>query len=263
MKRLLISFVIMVLMFPNGLHAGENDSLIFLGLHIGLGYGMYCDMGVGEVRYGGMELLSEMSLTVHRGGWRHEVRTPCVAGGYWRQIRAALPESYGLVPGVGYTALRTMWGAGGWRLLAGGGIDEMFDLRYNTTLGNNGVGTSNFLRLNVAGRMEWTSGHKWQLYSQLRLTAASVVMRPGYAYMANYDHTPDNPVKSHFAQHGWAVVCGNAMETATGASLTTRNGNRVTVEYLWHHLTSRTAKACPHRFDSAGHMIRLGLMFAL
>lgn len=242
---------------------GEVDSCrVWVGLHGGLGYASYCDRGVGAVLFSGVEMVPELSLVALSGGWRHEVCIPVAVGGYWQQISLSVPESWGVVPSVRYALMKGVKEWDGWRLMAGGGIEERFDLRYNSSLGNNSVGTSNFVLLNMMGRVDRTVG-RWLFHTEVAFAPVSLVLRPGFAYIANYDHTPENPVEDHFKMHKWGVVVANGVEMSTGAMWRLGNGNGVGVDYVWRYVTSREYSGSPHRFHAASHMLRISVSVAL
>lgn len=252
MKRLLITLFMMSVMPAGNLMAQEGAQGCWLGFGWGAGIGSYNDFGTCPQRFIGFEIHPTISFLLSREKWRIEAIIPLSGGMYMRSFFDTDPSALALMPEIRADALWKVWGEGRWRVLAGVGAAEMFDLRYYPDLGNNNVGTSNFLMFYAGGRGELRAS-PFVFHTQLMFSPVGYVYRPGFAYIANYDHTMQDPVADHFeGHHGYAVGAG-ALRWETGATLFIRHGNSIGVSYRWHHLTSRTSAACPYRFDRASH----------
>lgn len=262
MKRLLISLILLCLMPLGEARAGGDTCRMWIGLGGGAGYGVFRDGGAGPVTFQGVEVRPSVSFHSERGVWRWEAAVALGTGGYMRRLQVAEPEAYGLMPEVRMGAMRELLRRGRWRVLAGASLTEAFDFRYIPSMGNNSTGTSNFVLPVLSGRGETTLG-PWRLHAQVGFAPMGIVLRPGYAYIANYDHTMQNPVEDHFGEHHTYVATFNALETEVGATVALGNGNRIGTAYRWGWLTSGSTERSPHRFDRAGHALQVTLMFAL
>ena len=262
MKRLLIILVVAGVMSVGTIAAQEQACGCWLGIGGGAGYGVYCDQGTGPLIYEGLEARPTLSFLLERERWRLAASIPFGAGIYMDKLKIGEPSGYALSPEARVGAMWQVWDKSRWRVLAAVEGAEMFDFRYTPALGNNGTGTSNFMMLYAGGRGELDAG-PWRFHTQLMVSPVGHVYRPGYAYIANYDQTMDNPVADHFSGHEGYLVAGASVWWHTGATLMLGNGNRLELAYQWHHLTSRTSEHCPHRFDRASHTLQATLLFSL
>ena len=139
---------------------------------------------------------------------------------------------------------------------------ELFDIRYNSTLGNASMGFGNFFMLNCEGGVEYRLP-KWLFHAKMQLNALSLDMRPGFAYMDNFDQDISSPTANTFDQYHWYLAAATGVSTDVGAAYLLSNGNRLGVSYRWGYFTSRHTTSCPHSFEYAHHAILFHLGFAL
>ena len=242
------------------LHAGAPDTIIlsrnniFLNLHGGIGYGLYRDLGVSPLTYRGLQIYPSISVGLQKSYWRYEAMFSVAGGVYGLRLGTDYIQAYGGHPVLGVKALRLLLVGNHFSLWAGGLADNLFDIRYNASFGNANVGFSNFARLNLEGRAEYRL-RNFLFHINLQINALSLLYRPGFAYMDNYDQDISSPVINTFDQYRCylAIVTGAAPDL--GATLLLSNGNRVGLSYQWNYLTSRTTTLAPHLFQYADHAL--------
>lgn len=256
MKRLLI--ILIFLTVTTLANAGEDTSSCRRWIALGgaAGYGVFSDQGMGPVLFQGAEIGPSLGYLSHHSTWRWGITLPLGAGAYG-------PETaFSLMPQTEVQGMMKVWTKGHASVWAGASLTEAFDFRYVPALDNNATQSSNFLLLALDARAEYSIG-PCTLHAGAGFAPASLVFRPGFSYIANYDNTMDNPIADHFSFHHTYLAAANALRTHLGATLLLANGNQIDLSYHWHHLTSRTSTPCPHRFDRASHTLRLTLYFAL
>ena len=91
----------------------------------------------------------------------------------------------------------------------------------------------------------------------------SLCLRPGFAYLDNFNQDISNPTTNTFDQYQWYLTGLNQVSTELGAFYILPNGNQLGLSYRWRYLTSRTSVLAPYRFEQAGHALLLTLDFAL
>lgn len=265
MKRLLLTilFAMITCLFSSA--SADSVSRVTLGLCGGVGHGLYRDLGASPLTYRGLELHPGISMTVEKGCCRREAFLLASGGAYGLKWGWPYVHAYGGHPILGYRSWRCLYNDGPWQMWAGGSLDNLFDIRYNSALGNASMGFGSFVRLNMEISVEY-SLKRWLFHSQILLTPLALAMRPGYAYMDNFDQDISNPTTNTFDQYGWYVAAVPSCETVIGADLRMRNGNWVGLSYRWRFLTSRVSAdgvTAPHRFDYAGHALVVALGFRL
>lgn len=236
---------------------------VYLSTEFGAGLGLYRDMGSSPLTYRGQELSPRIGVRVERPEWRIQADMGVCGGGYgYRYVKRM--HTYGGQASVAFRVLYSVLTGGTWRLWAGGAVEDRADIRYNRALGNASVGISNFVDMNLVGRLEKGVG-RWRLHGQVELSPLSLLLRPGFSYMDNYDRDIGNPVANTFDQYHWYIAGGTLAATDIGATLLLGSGNRIGVAYRWHYLTSRTAvsESAPYRFEQAGHAFVVSLDFRL
>ena len=245
--------------------AASPDSVarVWIGLHGGTGIGLYRDAGVSPLTYRGMELHLPLSVEVRWTQWRFEVRTALDGGAYGLTLSPLGYHAFGGQASLVLYALRNIHTAGCWQLWAGAGVDDLFDLRYNPQFGNSSVGISNFARLNLAVRAE-AQLRGWLFWGQAGFTPVSLLYRPGYSYISNFDRDASNPVDCTFDQYQLYCAAATGISTEVGFTRQLSNGNEFGLSYRWHHITSRVTPdrlSAPHRFDQASHALMIHLLF--
>ncbi|MBQ2539292.1 MAG: hypothetical protein II555_04125 [Bacteroidales bacterium] len=265
MKRIIT--IILSLLFFISLAQAQHDASqgIHIGIQGGIGYGLYRDIGASPLTYRGLELMPGLSVSVWQPLWRFETRLNLCGGGYGNRLGLNYMQAYGGQVRIDFQAMRKTVEMGRWQLWAGASLDDRADIRYNSTLGNSCVGASNFINLNLIGRAEMHLSH-WVLHGQLAMTPLSLLLRPGFCYMDNYDHQINNPLSDFMKQYQWYWAGATIVATQLGATLLLQNGNRVALSYRWHYLTSRATAdnvTAPYTFEQAGHAIVFELGFKL
>lgn len=262
MKRLFTIPVLLLLAVLSG-QAQPPDSACFrIGLRSALGYGCFREAGASPLTYRGLECQPAVALEWERGAWRSGALLQLAGGAYGNSADGFALQAFGLEPLLQWQLWRRCSEAGAWRLYGGISLTEMFDLRYFSQLENSSVGMTNAVYAGLHVRAERTAG-RWLLHGAAAFSPAAWMYRPGYAFISNYDRTPDSPLASTFNQYRSypAGSCGTASEL--GAALCLRHGGRIGLAYRWRHFTSRTADAAPHRLDLASHLLSLDLLFQL
>lgn len=122
---------------------------LYMGLHTQGGYSTFVEWGAGPVQFHGLEAAPRLSFLVECPRWSHEVGISLPVGAYARGLRMTTPQAYSLAPHFHYRSMRLMADTHHWRCHLGIGLDESFDLRYTTLLGNSGVGSSNLMGLTL------------------------------------------------------------------------------------------------------------------
>lgn len=246
----------------NGGNRPTAGAEVRLGLHSGAGYGLWRDLGASPLTYPGIELQPALSVAVDLPLWRFHAFSYLTVGAYGWHRNSYNFDSFGGQTAACVEVWRRCLERDRWQLWGGASLDNTGDIRYSRLLGNAGVGVSDFVTLTLAARAEYRLPH-WLLHGSLAFSPAALTLRPGYAYIANYDRDLQNPAANTFEQYRWYLVGACGVATDIGIHLLLSNGNRIGVSYLWHHLTSRTATEAPHRFDQASHTLSFSLEFAL
>lgn len=243
----------------------SDSNRFFLVLKGGTGYGVYCDLGASPRQYVGMELTPGFGVDIRKPQWRMAINLNVDAGAYGLTYQFRSFNCLGGQPRLDIQMLWKCLDKSGWQGWVGGGIGDWGDIRYNSLLGNSCVGISNCIYAAVVGRVEYTL-KRWNLYGQLSFQPVGMMLRPGFAYVANYDKDIANPVANTFAHYHWYVAGACGLNSEVGAELMLHNGNRIGIAYRWHHVTSRVspkATGAPWRFDQAAHQLVLSLALAL
>ena len=261
MKRHLL-ILLLVLFAPPVTHA-MSDSLshVVLTLHGGAGYGLYRELGASPFTYKGMELYPGFSVRLEKPTRCYEAYLLAAGGGYGLKARWSAFHAYGGHPVAGFRACFRIPSSTPWQLWLGGSVDDLFDIRYNSALGNANMGYGNFLRLNVESAVVYCL-QRWRFHAAIAFTPLAVAYRPGFAYMDNFDQDLSDPVANTFDQYVGYGVWAPGAETSLGAALMMRSGNTVGLSYHWAYLTSRVSPdgvSAPHRFDYASHALILTL----
>ena len=261
MKRHLTILLLVLLVPPVSRATSDSLSHVTLALHGGAGYGLYRESGASPLTYRGLELHPGFSVRVEKASSRYEAYLLASGGGYGLKARWSYFQAYGGHPVVGFRASFRMPSAAPWQLWVGGSVDDLFDIRYTSSLGNANFGYGNFLRLNVEALLEYHL-QRWRFHAAVAFTPMAITYRPGFAYMDNFDQELSNPVANTFDQYVSYLVWAPGTETSLGATFMMRSGNTVGLSYYWNYLTSRVSPdriSAPHRFDYAGHALILTL----
>ncbi len=265
MKRIVTILLALFLLSLSVSAQWAEERAVLGGLRSGVGYGLYRDMGASPLTYRGPELLPGLRVVVLRPHWRYGAQLDLSLGGYGYQVGIDHLQAYGGQLSMGFGLLRRIMSEGRWQLWTGVSLDDRADLRYNSTLDNANVGAGNFINVNLLGRAELRLG-RWLLHGQLDFTPVSVVLRPGFAYMDNYDHEISNPLADFMGHYHSYVAGATRVATDLGTTLLLTNGNYVGLSYRWHYMTSHTSAdplSAPYLFEQAGHGLILELGFKL
>ena len=227
-----------------------------------MGYGLYRDLGASPLTYRGLQLHPGITVEMQKTSWRYEAMLLTGGGAYGLKMGTGYIQAYGAQPLLGIRASRLFYSDNHLSLWAGGSFANHFDIRYNQSLGNACAGFGNFARFNVEGYAEYLLSH-WLFHARLQLNALSLNLRPGFAYMDNFDQNIASPTANTFDQYRCYLALASGIATDIGASLLLSNGNRVGISYQWFYLTSRTTSAAPHLFEYAHHALLFHLGFKL
>lgn len=265
MKRLLLTLILGSFLVPFS-HA-ENDSLrnVFLNVSNGIGYAQFRDYGASPITLRGLEVLPGMSLKIERQRWQYEASFDLSGGGYGFKVGVSAFHTYGVQPIIAFSALRKVVQTEHWGLLAGASVDETFDFKYYSALGNSSTGISNFLRANIVTQVEYRLS-RLSCHFRLSMNPISSVFRPGYTYMDNYNQYLGSPAVNLFDQYVAYGALLTGVSTRLGATWHLKNGNRLGVEYQWSYLNSRISNdgvSAPFTFEQAAHGVVFELGFKL
>lgn len=265
MNRFFILFFLALFALPKA--QAERDSVqgVYLGLQGGLGYGLYRDLGASPLTYRGLELTPGLNVRVDQPKWRFQAGLGVRGGGYGYSLGISNMQSFGGQFTLGFSALRKTAQHGPWQLWGGVSLDNRTDFRYSSAMGNADVGIANFVNLNLIGRIELSLRH-WVLHAQLALTPVSLLLRPGYAYMDNFDSDISSPTANLLDQYRWYLAGATIIASDLGATFVLPNGNRIGLSYCWHYMTSRATSdnlSAPFCFEQAGHALLFELGFKL
>ena len=150
---------------------------------------------------------------------------------------------------------------------AGCDIQSFFDLKEIPALMNAALGVSAFENLCAEGMLRYDfafirggSHNLFTLCGKLNLPIAGLVVRPGYAYVDNYnsDINEANTIFQDYETFGkWFPGIG----TDIGLYFNLLNGNRIGLNYRWDYLT--TGHKGAYRYDNAFHSFNVNLLFNL
>ena len=263
MKRLLLMFFMTLCGMSSMASPFDSVTHIWVGMHGGAGLGFYRDEGVSPLLYRGLEIHPALTLVVRQPRWHFEAAASLDGGAYGLTLSPAGLHAFGGQLTAAFLAMRRVYAAKCWKLWAGAGIDNLFDLRYNPQFGNSSVGIADFARLSLAIRAE-AQLPGWLAWAQMGFTPLALLYRPGFSYISNYDRDAANPVECTFDQYQLYLAAAIGISTQLGCSRQLPGGNEIGLSYRWHHITSRTssdALAAPHRFDQSSHALMIHLMF--
>lgn len=263
MKRLLIITFFVLFFAP--IWGAENDTstLRFLRFQGGVGYGLYRDLGASPLTFRGVEIFSGVTYSVERPKWHLQASLMAEGGAYGLRPGFSYVQAYGGVGTLRFVALYIIYAHDGWQVWGGGSLSENFDMRYNASLGNASTGITNYIMPTLAARAAWRHGLT-TLHGQIDFAPASLMLRPGFAYMDNFDRDIARPVANTFGQYSWYVAGAVGMATEIGITWDLSHGNRVGLGYQWHYVTSRThGLAAPHCFQQVSHSFVTELSVAL
>ena len=131
----------------------ENDTLL-LRFDGGAGYGIFRDMGASPLTYKGLEIHPGIGVEWRQANWLLDGSLHLSGGAYGILFRLQSLRVFGGQVGAGVELLHKVYSRGGLTLWAGGGVNDLFDLRYNSALNNSSVGMSNWVRLDGSARAE-------------------------------------------------------------------------------------------------------------
>lgn len=234
----------------------------WIGLQGGLGYGLHRDLGLSPLTYRGADLHPALTVGWQQSPWRYRAWLGADGGAYGLILRPTALRAYGGQATLGVGCSHLLHTHNQWQLWGGLEAEERFDLRYNAQFGNADLAISNFATLTTFVRAEWHLPH-WLLFGQLGVEPLSLQLRPGFAYIDNYDRDIAHPANNLFDQYHWYLSCATGLHTQLGAHLLLTNGNQVGLSYRWHFFASRTTDAAPYAYHQAAHALLFHLQFAL
>lgn len=243
----------------------KEDGKLLLVLEGGVGLGSYRDFGASPLIVRGPELCTALSVEKRTKNWLFDIGAGLSGGTYGYRIQLNSFFTYGGHLSAYTELLRSFYCRNGWQFWCGAGIDDLFDIRYNKQLSNASVGMSNFFRLRLSVRAEY-SWNRWCGYAQLWTDPVALLLRPGFSYINNYDRDIANPVGNAFDQYEWYMSGLTGIASRVGVRCRLDAGNEVGVAYCWGYLTSRVSSRpglAPWRFQQAGHGLTFQLLFNL
>lgn len=254
MKQYVLSLLLMLVFVP----FAKGQKQVFLSLEGGPGIGLYRDLGTSPITYRGYEFAPCFALRYESPKWQLSTTLGGFGGGYSYQPTLTSMQNYGGIPAFAISALRRIVPQSPVCLWVGINAEEAIDIRYFPSLGNTSTSFSNFVNVNILGKAEYTLSH-FLFQTQLTFAPASLCLRPGFAYLDNFNQDISNPITNTFDQYEWYLTAFNQVSTSLAASYILPHGNRIGLSYRWHYLTSRTSALAPYRFEQANHAILLTL----
>ena len=245
---------LLALLFALPVFCAERDSAthFFLNLRSGIGYGLYRDLGTSPLTYQGIQLHPGIAMELQKPQWRFEAMIFADGGAYGIKPGVNYIQAYGGHPLLAFRAWRKISDDTPVRLWLGGSADNLFDIRYQSSLGNACAGFGNFARLNLEGRAEYGLDC-WLFHVGLQLNALSLCTRPGFVYMDNFDQDISSPTANTFDQYHTYVALATSVATDVGTSLLLASGNRIGISYQWSYLSSHITPEAPHLFQYVHH----------
>ena len=253
---------LLAILFASPLWGAESDSATHFFIHLrgGVGYGLYRDLGTSPITYQGLQLHPGIAVRMQTPVWRCEASLVADGGAYGIKPSFSYVQAYGGHPLLGVSVWRKLLDHNYLHLWVGGSADNLFDIRYQASLGNTSAGFGNYARLNLEGSLEYAVG-SWLFHTRLQLNAFSIVTRPGFAYMDNFDQDISSPTANTFDQYHTYLALAAGAATDVGASLLLASGNRIGLAYHWSYLSSKTTHVAPHLFQYAHHALLFHLAF--
>ena len=260
-RRILLSLICFLPLVVWGQDSARQP--LFLVLEGGGGLGVYRDAGASPLRHRGPQLGGSLGVEAKGNIWQWAAGMRLQGGGYGYKLDVTQLFAYGGQLSAYGELLRRVGGTSPLSFWAGVGVDELFDLRYNSQLSNASVGMSNFVRLRLTARGE---GHRhgWMAWAQAWVDPVALMLRPGFPYVNNYDRDIANPVACALDQYGWYVAGLTGVASQVGIRRHLKRGNALGLAYSWQYVTSRTAEdTAPWRFQQASHGLTFQLLFCL
>ena len=153
-----------------------------------------------------------------------------------------------------------------WHFWSGATLEAYGELKSIPDLQNASASISIFSHLGVTEMISCDFGynkertHRWMTaFFKLYLPIASHVSRPDFMYV--HDALGNSGIANLLASNEKFFKFFPGATTDFGLTLNLRNGNRITLSYLWYYLT--TGKKGAYRFDNAYHLVNLTFMFKL
>lgn len=261
MKQILFSLLLTLCSATLCMAQDMAVSRSYLALEGGLGYGMTRDMGASPITYSHPEIHPLVAYGFHGQQWRFEVGFSGVFAGESARFGVSGMQCY-----VGNLSLmRRLYSYSRWQVWGGMAVDERFMVRYMSSLGNASYSYSNLTSLMGRVRAECVLGH-FVTHLQLGFAPVSLCLRPGFAFLDNFNQDLSSPGGNTFDQYRWYLAGATLLETDLGVAYQLRNGNRVGISYRWRYLTSRKSAdpvSAPYPIEQAGHALLVSLQFAL
>ena len=262
MKRLLATLMIAFSAFLPAAAQREDGRQVFLCFENGVGIGSYRDLGASPLIYRGYELSPSLSVGIHTPAWQFRPSISLLGGYYGYTLRIPSLHAWGGHLSLGFEALRSLSSSGPWHLWAGLKAESLFDIRYNPQLSNASVGMSGFSSLQLTASVQYRLP-RWLFSGQLWLAPVSLMLRPGFSYINNYDREIANPLAAAFDQYGVYPAVLTGLSTRLCATLLLSRGNRLGLSYDWCYRTSRVAEVSPWRFQQSSHRLTLHFQYSL
>ncbi|MBO7444985.1 MAG: hypothetical protein J6T86_01060 [Bacteroidales bacterium] len=153
-----------------------------------------------------------------------------------------------------------------WHFWSGASLEAYGELKSIPELQNASASVSIFSHLGLTEKISCDFGydkertHRWMTaFFKLYLPLASHVSRPDFMYV--HDPLGEISVSTILAGNEKFFKFFPGASTDFGFTLNLRNGNRISLSYMWYYLT--TGKKGANRYDNAYHMLNLSLMFKL
>ncbi|MBR1850046.1 MAG: hypothetical protein IJ789_01590 [Bacteroidales bacterium] len=246
--------------------AEGQDSVARGGLRVNLvsswggGYSVFRDFGTSPLLYRGPAVAGQLGVSLEWPRWRLEPSLFALGGAYMNRYQARFSTTnMGATVGLDVRSAHRVARRGPIDLWVGAALVDAAGLRYNPNLNNSSTTVDNFAWLDLSLRAELAVG-RWCFHSELAVAPVALAMRPGYAFIENYQAVNHDVF---FLARSYTIepVAFAHWATDVGVCLSLAGGNSMALSYRWQLLTSRSSGS--FRLDEAAHTLLVTFNFNL
>lgn len=239
-------------------------------MHQGVGYTTFRDQGTSPISYPGPGGCIGGDVRVELENWRFYDIVNIHGGIHEDAVEPLFNFStFGGFAEVALKALHRCYTQENWQFWGGLSLDNYLGIKYNPNLNNASLGVTDFLRLNLHGRLEYHTSavytmqeettvlvkpSRWCFFGELTAAPVGLAIRPGYSYIDNYN-AGTSTLDTYMNEFTCSAVAFPTLKTDFGATLNLNNGNRISLSYWWGYNTTRNSGSW--RFDEAFHLLVL------
>ena len=253
---LLVSLTLLVLQPV----AAQEGLRLTLGTSMDLG--IQRDQGVSPRIYRNLGIEPRWAFEWQRARWRGNATLSIEGSLVGRDL---LPLEDLDLDGYALTAMfhaggeRQVYTQGTWQLWIGAGIEDCWNITYNSRFENASVGSSNLIAIPLRLRAEW-NWRRWLFGGLFDLAPLGFWRRPGFAYVDNYT-TGDSEIETFGDEYRWNATALPHLHSELSARYILPSGNAFGLSYTWHYLSTHHSGAW--RYDAATHALQLMVVITL